>query len=250
MLLLRTSAAALEAHCYVVAAQEGSEALVVDPGAGSAAELEPLLARHRLSVGAVMLTHGHADHVWDAAEVAGDAPVYLAPRDAYRMDDPAGALGEPLAGAFRQIAATPWLRPAQLAGPPSGTLEDGGATIVDSVVGRVLPAPGHTEGSAVLLVRGEVVEPEGVTILPQGDDVVPGDDGTLLLAFCGDVLFGGSMGRTDLPGGDDKEMTSTLRTLAQVLPPTTVLLPGHGAATVLSRELATNPYLRQARGRR
>ncbi|MHB1063285.1 MAG: MBL fold metallo-hydrolase [Georgenia sp.] len=249
MLLLRTSATALDTHCYVVAAQAGAEALVIDPGAGAGAALGELLARHRLSVGAVFLTHGHADHVWDAAVVAGDAPVYLGAPDAYRLEDPAEVLSAPLATGFRAIAGSPWQRPAQVAGLPRATLEGGGALLVEGVVGRVVPAPGHTEGSAVLLVRGEVQAPADGDdeVLPQGEDVVMDDDGTYLLAFCGDVLFAGSRGRTDLAGGDEQEMMSTLRTLGQVLPPSTVLLPGHGAATVLARELATNPYLRQVR---
>lgn len=248
MLLLSTSATALDAQCYVVAAHEGAPALVIDPGAGAAAALPELLARHGLEVGAVFLTHGHADHVWDAGAVAADAPVYLGPRDTYRLEDPAAALGDPLDAAFRALVGTPWQRPRAVATPPRGTLQGGGDVLVDGVAGRVVPAPGHTEGSAILLVRGEVDDRDGA--LPGGSDVVTDDDGTYLLAFCGDVLFAGSMGRTDLPGGDEREMMSTLRTLAQVLPPATVLLPGHGPATVLSRELATNPYLQQAQGRR
>ncbi|WP_043502104.1 MBL fold metallo-hydrolase [Georgenia sp. SUBG003] len=243
MLLLRTTTTVLEAHCYVVAPHDGAEALVVDPGAGSAPEVRRLLADHGLRVGAVALTHGHADHLWDAAAVAGDAPVYVAPPDLYRLDDPAGALGEPLATMFRELAVEPWRRPADVRVLPGELFAGGGAEIVPGVVVRAVPAPGHTEGSTVLLLSGAPVT-QGV--LPAGADVHPDVTGHHLLALCGDVVFAGSVGRTDLPGGDEREMISTLRTLGSSLAPTTVLLPGHGPSTVLARELATNPHVRAA----
>ncbi|WP_127127747.1 MBL fold metallo-hydrolase [Georgenia sp. SYP-B2076] len=244
MLLLRTTAPVFDAHCYVIAAAEGGDALVVDPGAGAADGVAELLERYRLGVGAVVLTHAHADHVWDAAAVAGPAPVYVAAPDLYRLDDPAAALGEPLATTFLQLAGTPWRRPETVVPLPSATLAGGGGLLVPGVVVRALPAPGHTEGSTVLLVRGEVDAPR---LLPA--DVAPDDDGTHLLALCGDVVFARSVGRTDLPGGDEREMSATLRTLVRALPPTTVLLPGHGAVSLLSRERTTNPYLRDVLGR-
>ncbi|MFH5823234.1 MBL fold metallo-hydrolase [Georgenia sp. AZ-5] len=245
MLLLRVTAPALETHCYVVASGEGRPAVVVDPGAGAAGPVAELLARHRLTVGAVVLTHGHADHLWDAAEVAGDAPVYAAAPDLYRLDDPAGALGPELGPMFAQLAGTPWRRPPGAAPIPGALLSGGGAELVPGVPVRAVPAPGHTEGSVVLLVRGPVDAPG---VLPDGAE--PDADGTYTVGLCGDVIFAGSMGRTDLPGGDEKEMASTLRTLGRALPPATVLLPGHGPATVLAHELATNPYLREALGTR
>lgn len=240
MLLLRTTATALEAHCHVLAAGPGRPALVVDPGAGAAGPVRDLLARHALTVGAVMLTHGHADHVWDAAAVAGDAPVHIADRDRDRLEDPAAALGAPLDTYFRELAGTVWTRPTHVEGYPKACLSEGGGEVVPGVSVRVVPAPGHTGGSAVLLVRG-VVDPG---LLPPTAEVAA--DGSVLLCLCGDVIFAGSMGRTDLPGGDEAEMTATLRTLVRALPPETVLVPGHGPATTLAAERVVNPYLRQA----
>ena len=248
MLLLRTSRTALETHCYVLAAGAGGPAVVVDPGAGAAQALPPLLAEHRLTVGAVVVTHGHADHLWDAAAVAGAAPVHLAGPDLYRMSDPAGALGE-LGEYFRRLTGTAWREPDLVRPFPAGWLEGGGDEVVPGIVLRAVPAPGHTEGSAVLLVRTTLgpgdVQP--ADLLPR-DVLAPDGPTEVLLGLCGDVLFAGSMGRTDLPGGDEREMLSTLRTLATALPPETVLLPGHGPSTSLSAELATNPYLRRAIG--
>jgi hydroxyacylglutathione hydrolase len=106
-----------------------------------------------------------------------------------------------------------------------------------------VPAPGHTEGSTVLLISGAPLTPD---VIPAGPDVHADATGRYLIALCGDVIFAGSVGRTDLPGGDEREMVSSLRTLAASLPPTTVLLPGHGPSTVLARELATNPHVRAA----
>ncbi|PFG37958.1 glyoxylase-like metal-dependent hydrolase (beta-lactamase superfamily II) [Georgenia soli] len=243
MLLLRTTTTVLEAHCYVVAPHDGAAALVVDPGAGSAPEVRRLLAEHGLQVGAVALTHAHADHLWDAAAVAGDAPVYVAPPDLYRLDDPAGALGEPLATLFQDLAVDPWRRPTDVRPLPGELFSGGGAEIVPGVTVRAVPAPGHTEGSTVLLLSGA---PVTAGAIPTGPDVHPDATGRYLVALCGDVIFAGSVGRTDLPGGDEREMIATLRTLSSSLAPTTVLLPGHGPSTVLSRELAANPHVRAA----
>jgi hydroxyacylglutathione hydrolase len=243
MLLLRTTTTVLEAHCYVVAPHDGAEALVVDPGAGAAPEVRRLLAEHGLRVGAVALTHGHADHVWDAAAVAGEAPVYVAPTDAFRLDDPAAALGEPLTTMFTDLAGDPWQRPQDVRPFPGEHLSGGGAEMVPGVVVRAVPAPGHTAGSTILLLSGSPVTPD---VIPPGPDVHADATGRYLIALCGDVIFAGSVGRTDLPGGDEREMISTLRTLAVSLPPSTVLLPGHGPSTVLARELATNPHVRAA----
>ncbi|WP_448072173.1 MBL fold metallo-hydrolase [Georgenia yuyongxinii] len=246
MLLLRVTAPVLDTHAYVVADAAGGHAVVVDPGAGAAPAVRDLLTRHRLTLGAVVVTHGHADHVWDAAAVAGEeVPVHVATPDAYRLDDPARALGPQLGAYVTQVAPTPWRRPARVEPLPPACLSGGGAALVPGVVVRGIPAPGHTEGSTVLLVRGTV---EPTDLLPDG--ATAGPDGQHLIALCGDVFFAGSVGRTDLPGGDEQEMAETLRTLARSLPPETVLLPGHGPGTVLEREISSNPHLRAALTRR
>lgn len=232
MLLLRCVAPVLETNCYVIAAGDGGPAVVVDPGAGSAPLVRALLEAHDLTVGAVLLTHGHADHLWDAAVVAGEAPVHVGGPDLDRLEDPAGALGPALGEYFAALAGD-WHRPVVVDDVPGRCLRDGGAQVVPGVVVRAVPAPGHTEGSTVYLVAGPV---EATGVLPPGSHD--------LVALTGDVIFAGSVGRTDLPGGDEKEMAATLRTLSRALPPGTALLPGHGPGTVLGEELRTNPFLR------
>lgn len=258
MLLLRCEAPVFAANCYVLAVARGGPALVVDPGAGTARAVHRLLREHDLSVGAVLLTHGHPDHLWDAAEVAGDAPVHLAAPDLYRMADPAAPLGESLAPMFTALTDGPWQRPRRVEPLPPRCLGEGGAEVVPGMVVRAVPAPGHTEGSTVLLVRGPLdpagFDPdteaaaaddadEGADADP-GEDTDPAEDRTL--ALTGDVLFAGTIGRADLPGADQRHMLATLRLLATALPPETVLLPGHGPATTLAQERRTNSYLREA----
>lgn len=214
MLIRTVVAPLLGTNCYVVADDAGS-AVVIDPGMGAARLVDRVLTADELTVVAVLLTHGHVDHTWDAAEVAEKygVPVQVHEDDAYRLSDPLGSLG-PLG---RQIAAQAGFP----AGPPVPVTHpfgyDGPTGLPTGLRLRALHAPGHTEGSTVFLV----------------DDV----------AFTGDVLFAGTIGRCDLPGGDERAMATTLRTLAE-LDPGTRLLPGHGAASTLAAELASNPYLR------
>lgn len=209
----RVPAQLFDANAYVISAGDGAPVLVVDPGPGVAAAL----SERGIETGAVLLTHGHPDHTWDAAEVSrmGDGvPVFLPSPDREWLDDPAGKLGF---GSFGQ-----WEAPLALDVPL------GDWQVLPGVVLHAVPAPGHSPGSTVFLIGGTT------------------DVGTPT-ALTGDVIFKGSIGRTDLPGGDQAEMDETLRTLAAVLDPATTLLPGHGQKTVWSEELATNPYVKDAR---
>ena len=218
-MLIRTVAAPLlGTNCHVV--PDGDGCVVVDPGAGVAAKVREAVAAAGLVPRAILLTHGHLDHTWDAAELseAWGVPVLVHEDDAYRLTDAVGSLG-PLGA---QLAA--------MAGSPDGPAVPArvetfraGREVPGVVVGQVraLHAAGHTEGSTVYLV---------------------GDAGDEAVALTGDVLFAGTIGRCDLPGGDDAAMAVTLRRLAG-LDPTTRVLPGHGRSTTIGDELATNPYL-------
>lgn len=236
MRILGLTSPVFAAACYVVAADDGT-CVVVDPGPGVADAVQEALAEHGLRVAGVVVTHGHADHLWDAGRVAAAAgvPVRLHARDAYRLADPLGTLaaaGPDLLGVrdgLRAGLVSAGLDPhgfdPGLVEPFAG--DDDGPRTADVVLAlggvRLVArhAPGHTEGSTLYLL----------------------DAGEEQVAFTGDVLFAGSVGRTDLPGGDAAAMAATLRDVVAGLPPHAHVLPGHGAATRVDVELRTNPYL-------
>lgn len=237
MLLHRFVSPALAANAYVLA--HAGQALVCDPGAATAAPIAEFLAAHDLQLAAVVLTHAHPDHVWDAAAVAGEQPVYVPGPDRYRLDDPLGSAGLPEAANAFHTEFGPWQRPSQVVemGPDwfNGGVQIAGIPLV------AVPAPGHTEGSTVLLSAGQFVV-SGVEDAA-GQSVTT----TEQFALTGDVIFASSVGRTDLRGGDERTMLATLRTLQMVIDPATRLLPGHGPATTMATEIDTNAHLRYAR---
>ncbi|WP_454048500.1 MBL fold metallo-hydrolase [Cellulomonas sp. Marseille-Q8402] len=239
MRILGLTSPVFAAACYVVAADDGT-CVVVDPGAGVADAVRSTVAEQGLRVAGVVATHGHADHVWDAGRVAAAAgvPLRLHARDAHRLADPLGTLRGAGPGdvdalgvrdALRSGLVTAGLDPDAFdagdvepfgGGDPGArtadvALELGGVRLV------ARHAPGHTEGSTLYLL----------------------EEGGERVAFTGDVLFAGSVGRTDLPGGDPAAMAATLREVVGALAPGTHVLPGHGPATRVDVELRTNPYL-------
>ncbi len=227
---------ALSENCYVLAGSGIS--VVVDPGSGTAGPVREVHERHGLTLGCVLLTHAHPDHVWDAAEVAGDAPVHVPSPDRYRMEDPLGGTPPDLLAALGLQGGT-------------GRRTSGNSTARSSRVGEPnwspdsrfvpVPAPGHTEGSSVYLLSGTWPQHVAAWVgAPSSGEPQP-------LALTGDVVFRGSVGRTDLPGGDANVMAWTLRTLRQVVDPRTWLLPGHGPGSTWHHELATNPFLASRR---
>ncbi|MDO4900415.1 MBL fold metallo-hydrolase [Actinomyces sp.] len=268
MLIERTLAAVFGANCYVLAAEPGGVALVVDPGAGAARGAMALLRSNNLSLGAVLLTHGHADHVWDVQRLidaavtegrlavgppgTGDptrVPVYIPGPDLYRLEDPAATTGISVDGmSFADLAGSQWLRPVDLRPFP----QEGFTAAVELVPGlplRAVPAPGHSEGSTLFFLNAHLGDNQLLFEAEVLDDPtdIPARD--YLVALDGDVIFKGSVGRTDLPGGDQYQMWATLRLLASAVDPDTVLLPGHGAATTMAHEHRANPYLAEAKVR-
>lgn len=223
------------ANCLVVEPDGHPGVLVVDPSAGVREHIRATLDARGTRVAGVLLTHGHPDHVWDAAEVSSwagsdPAPVWIPGPDRYRLDDPLPLVAQPPAW----LDPT-WVRPADVRDMPVESIE-----LVPGVTLRMIPAPGHTEGSAVFLGQAglRLETPRGV--VHETPTPVP-------FALTGDVVFSGSVGRTDLPRGDEVQMRHTLRTLASVIDPATLLLPGHGPSTTMERELSSNPYLIRAR---
>ncbi|MGM0386342.1 MAG: MBL fold metallo-hydrolase [Actinomycetota bacterium] len=232
MIVERIVADALSENCYLLAGSGTS--VVVDPGSGTAWAIRDLHERHGLTLGCVLLTHAHPDHVWDAAEVAGEAPVYVPAPDRPRLEDPLGGTTPEL---LAVLGLDGWHRPANVRELGSAFFEGGGAELVPGVAVRAVPAPGHTEGSSVYLLSGTwPAHVAGWVGATPSDEPQP-------LALTGDVVFRGSVGRTDLPGGEANVMAWSLRTLRQVVDPRTWILPGHGPGSTWRHELATNPFL-------
>jgi hydroxyacylglutathione hydrolase len=199
----------VETNCYVVRADRGArEAVVIDPG-DDAAALQHELERMGASCAAILVTHGHFDHVGavaDLAEATG-APVYMPAGDAewlVRYHD----FAPPGLGAGR-----PYTPDVLLEGDEK--LELAGLTF------ETIPIPGHTAAHVAFHTDGSL--------------------------FSGDLLFAGGVGRVDLPGGDWDTLLDSIRALADRFPPETVVYSGHGRETTLGVELARNPFLAELR---
>jgi hydroxyacylglutathione hydrolase len=208
-------AGAFAANCYLVAPAPGEECVIVDPGQDAQRGIEELLDRYRLKPIAVLLTHGHIDHMWSVAPVCGakGIPAYIHPDDREMLTDP--AKGMSLMAKQQFLGGMTFSEPDDVK-----ALADGEIVPLAGLDFRVGHTPGHTPGS--------------VTFRSGHDD--------LDALFTGDLLFAGSIGRTDLPGGDHETI---LRSLARTLtlPDATVVLPGHGPTTTIGDERKTNPFL-------
>jgi len=198
-------------NCYVVRAEATSgDAVVVDPS-GDATELRLTLARLGASCKAILVTHGHWDHLLGVADLAEGtgAPVHMAEGERMLLEDPAG---------FTPPGVT--LRPYT----PDVLLAGGEMVELASIAFEVLAVPGHSPAHLAFHA-----------------------DGCL---FSGDVLFAGSVGRTDFPGSDWDTLVASIRLLVDTFPPETVVYPGHGPTTTLGAELARNPFLAELRTER
>lgn len=216
MFVVGFAAGAFQANCYLLATQEQSDCVVVDPGQDAIEPIEDALRQHGLNPVGVLATHGHFDHVYSATEFADayGVAVHIHPADRALLSDPLKGLGPQLAEMFRdQVQMT---EPANVVELTEEPLEVAGLRFA------VDAAPGHTPGSVLLRV-----------------DTAEGGQ----VALTGDVLFAGSIGRTDLPGGDMTQMQQTLRNTILPLDDGTVVLPGHGPTTTIGDERATNPFL-------
>jgi hydroxyacylglutathione hydrolase len=216
-------AEAFGTNCYLVAVAPGEQCLIVDPGIGVLDQLDATLAEHRLHPAAVLLTHGHLDHTFSVAPVCGarGIPAYVHPADREMLADPAKGLSMDLSALFG--GRLPYTEPDDVA-----ELTDGAVLSLAGVEVTVDHAPGHTGGSVLFRLPGAGT---------------PWDADQVCLS--GDVLFAGSIGRTDLPGGDTATMMVSLRDKILPLADDTVVLPGHGPVTTIGRERVSNPYLRQ-----
>lgn len=226
VLLTAFAAGPLQANCYFVAADAGAECAIVDPGMDSFDGVKAVVAEHDLKPVAVLVTHGHFDHMWDAARVADEfgCPLWIHPADRHLLADPMAAISGESAAMLRQqigeIDQSQFAEPSQVEDAVEGAqIKVGELTI------SVDHCPGHTPGTVAY--RVDYTGPEPVS----------------QIMFSGDFLFFGSIGRTDLTGGDHGEMLTSLREKVLSLPDDVVVLPGHGQQTSIGREKQTNPYL-------
>jgi hydroxyacylglutathione hydrolase len=206
----------LACNCYVLAQRAGADAIVVDPGQRAMGQLRRILDENRLTPAAVLLTHGHIDHIWSAQKVADTygCPAYIHPEDRFMLTDPIKGFGPRLG----QIAFGALFR------EPRQVVEldrDGDKMDIGDTVVTIDHTPGHTRGSVVFRVGGDGPE----------------------IAFTGDTLFRQSVGRTDLPGGSGRDLLGSIMTKLMVLDDDTVVLPGHGAKSTIGFERRANPFL-------
>ena len=204
----------LQCNCSILGDETSGEAIVVDPG-DDIPRIVKLLEKHHLTVKQILITHAHIDHIAGAARLKQltGAPILYNPRDlplVQMMDVQATWLGMP----------TPEVH------APDDALEDGRVIAIGAVgngppalTGNILHTPGHTQGSVCLY-------------LP---------DKSLLLA--GDTLFAGSVGRTDLPGGNAPQLIASINNRLLTLPDDVTVIPGHGPKTTIAEEKETNPFL-------
>jgi glyoxylase-like metal-dependent hydrolase (beta-lactamase superfamily II) len=210
-------------NCYVAATGPGTECVVVDPGKDAAPGVAEVVREHRLKPVAVLVTHGHVDHMWCVAPVAGtyDATAWIHPEDRHLLADPmAGMSAETRAQLMTGLLGGRY----EFAEPDDvRELGDGQQLELAGLTFTVDHTPGHTRGSVTFRS-------------PYSSEVSE-------VMFSGDLLFRGSIGRTDLPGGDHPTMLHSLRTKVLTLADDIVVLPGHGDQTSIGRERATNPFL-------
>ena len=197
----------LQCNCSILGDEASREAIVVDPG-GDISRIMAVLEKHGLAVRQILITHAHIDHIAGAARLKRltGAPVLYNQNDlplVKIMDEQAGWLGIPTP----EVAA------------PDDTLDDGKLISITGLSGSILHTPGHTEGSVCLYLPRE----------------------SLLIA--GDTLFAGSIGRTDLPGGNFHKILRSIRERILSLPDEVTVLPGHGPRTNIGTERGENPFL-------
>lgn len=207
-------------NCWVVAPGAGEQCVIIDPGLGVEDRLNELIRENHLHPVAVLLTHGHFDHTFSVVPVceARDVPAYIHPADRAQLTDPWSWVGVPTGAPLMGVSTITAAEPADLR-----LLVDGAVLTLAGLAFTVGHAPGHTAGSVVF----ELANADGPAL------------------FAGDVLFAGSIGRVDLPGGSMAAMRQSLQRVVLPLDDATVVHPGHGPSTTIGRERATNPYLQE-----
>lgn len=204
-------------NCWIIAAEKGSECIIVDPGMTDiSAEVELIVAEEGFKPVAALLTHGHLDHTFSVKPLADgyDISAYIHSEDRRFIADPAGVHGPQFIDALQGMV---FEEPRKVE-----NLKDGSILDFVGLNIRAIHSPGHTRGSLMFLINDEVL-------------------------ISGDVLFAGSIGRTDLPTGSASDMRNTLSKKVLPLDDAIRVLPGHGGETTIKYERKTNPYLKELR---
>jgi glyoxylase-like metal-dependent hydrolase (beta-lactamase superfamily II) len=220
MLIAGFPAGPFGTNCWILAPGPGSEAVIVDPGMDSRAGIESVVREHRLRPVAVMLSHGHLDHMWSVLPVCDgyDIPAWIHPGDRALLADPwAGVSGETRAMFASVVGATDFAEPSDVR-----ELVDGASVEIAGLQFLADHAPGHTPGSTAFRLMQTGGQP---------------------VMLSGDLLFAGSIGRTDLPGGDHAAMLASLARVVLPQPDDMLVLPGHGETTTIGDERRANPFL-------
>ncbi|MFD1813959.1 MBL fold metallo-hydrolase [Rhodococcus gannanensis] len=219
MLVTGFPAGAFQTNCYILAQDGASECLVVDPGQNAAEPLIEFLGKQSLTPVAVLLTHGHLDHTWSVEPVCEKfgIPAYIHPEDRYMLSDPLRGTGAALSA---MIGDAEFREPSEVI-----ELADGDVLDLAGITVTVDHTPGHTQGSVVLRTTADT------------------DQGPVPIALTGDTLFAGSIGRSDLPGGNHERLLESIAAKLLVLDDSTAVLPGHGGATSIGQERVSNPFL-------
>jgi len=203
-------------NCSILVCGTSKRGAVIDPG-GDLAKVKRAIAESGARIEKILLTHGHVDHAAGAAELAADLGV---PVEGPHRDD------EPLLARLRESGRSYGIADA-LSITPDRYLEEGDSVSVGDLTFDVLHCPGHSPGSVVYVWRRGPAEQK-----EQG------------FAFMGDVLFRGSVGRTDLPGGSSEQLLSSIRNKVLPLGDDVAFLPGHGPLSSIGEERRSNPYLK------
>jgi len=225
MLIKSFPAGSWATNCYVVAAGQGEPALIIDPGQESIPGVLEIIRENGLAPAGVLLTHGHIDHIWSVSPIGRQfgIPAVIHRDDRYRLADPAGSS---FAAAREQLLAMT-KGEFELTEPEDVEVIEHNITL--NLAGldlEFIHAPGHTEGSVVIRHA----------------------QGSQDHLFAGDVLFAGSIGRTDLPGGSPAAMQESLTNVILPMDDTTIVYPGHGPETTIGTERFSNPFLSTGRG--
>jgi glyoxylase-like metal-dependent hydrolase (beta-lactamase superfamily II) len=210
MLQIHTIVSApFDENTYIIWQPPRREALVIDPGLQPELILD-FLQQQNLTAVAILNTHGHADHIAGNAEMKAafpDAPLLIGANDDVMLGDAELNLSAP----FGMPVTSP---------PADRVLREGDIVEAAGLRLEVLDIPGHSPGHVVFIVRGQPI-----------------------VVFGGDVLFRGSIGRTDFPGGNMRQLADGIRSKLYRLAPETVVYPGHGPATKIGFEMETNPFV-------